>query len=198
MPKQLYIDLIRSDMSDWLVHCTTSFDKLKAILSQQALLGNHETIKGSFNCVCFSEAPLVKIKALTLFAQSYAESIGHKLRYAPFGVAVKKQWLFEQGGRPVIYQPESDYGLLHPSQQYRHVKYDPAAGFDFTWEREWRVQCDYLQLDPRNCTVFVESRTNLDELIEEFYGDQCNAMGEGLAYGIATYPWGLISLEEIS
>jgi hypothetical protein len=195
MPKQLYIDLIRSDMSDWLFHCTTSFDALKTILSQQLLEGSKDKIRGGYTCVCFSDAPLVKIKALTRFAKAYSQVIGHKLRYAPFGVAVKKSWLFELGGRPVIYQRDDEYDLLSEPQRYLHVSYNPNSGNDFTWEREWRVHIDSLRLNPENCTVFVESRCELDELLGEFYGGQ---WGEHLAYcGVNIFPWGLVSLDEI-
>ena len=56
---------------------------------------------------CFSEAPLSKL------AQILANPSAHGMRYKPFGVMVSKSWLFERAGRPVIYQPESEFDLLH-------------------------------------------------------------------------------------
>ena len=30
-------------------------------------------------------------------------------RYEPFGIGVKKEWLYEKGGRPVIYSSDEEY-----------------------------------------------------------------------------------------
>jgi hypothetical protein len=106
MTKPGFIDSIRSDISNWLIHCTqdidnvSAFDNLKTIISQKSLQGSSKLIKSGCNCICFSEAPLTKIKSLTL----YCDRVPSNIRYAPFGVAVKKEWLFLQGGRPVIFR----------------------------------------------------------------------------------------------
>jgi hypothetical protein len=64
-------------------------------------------------------------------------------------------------------QPEAEYNLLPPQVQYRHVRYDPIEGTDFTWEREWRVQCDALELDPARVTLVVPFRAMVESLKEE-------------------------------
>ncbi len=33
-----------------------------------------------------------------------------------------------------MYQPEAEYEVLHESQRYRHVRYEPPDT-DYTWER---------------------------------------------------------------
>ncbi|MDD2540339.1 MAG: hypothetical protein PHH28_04760 [Desulfuromonadaceae bacterium] len=82
--------------------------------------------------------------------------MGERPRYEPYGIAVRKDWLFQRNGRPVIYQPDSEYPLLPPQLQWRHVRYEPP-NVDFTWEREWRVQCDELQIAPNEVLVLVRS-----------------------------------------
>ena len=79
------------------------------------------------------------------------------MRYKPFGVMVSKSWLFERAGRPVIYQPESEFDLLHETQRFRHKEYDPPS-VDFTWEREWRIRTDALELDPGAVSLVVPNR----------------------------------------
>ncbi|HVE45037.1 MAG TPA: hypothetical protein VNC84_07925 [Gammaproteobacteria bacterium] len=200
MTKPAFINSIRSDLSDWLVHCTqpmdslTSFDVLRKILNDGVLIGNKQYIKAQCKCVCFSEAPLTKIKSLITYCGNYECS----LRYAPYGIAVKKEWLFERGGRPVIYQKDEEFDITSDQHKYRHVRYDPAKNFDFTWEREWRVQCNELVLQPEITTVFVKDRNDVRLLLEEYHGHQSSWSLLGVPFIIDIFPWGLISLDEIS
>jgi hypothetical protein len=69
---------------------------------------------------------------------------------------VDKVWLYEKGGRPVIYQSEAEFKLLRPSQRFRHKRYEPPAE-DFTWEREWRIRND-VAIDPAASTLVVPNR----------------------------------------
>ena len=80
------------------------------------------------------------------------------MRYAPFGVMLRKKWLYERGGRPVIYQTESEFSLLHAEHQFRHVRYQPGTISDHTWEREWRVKIDALSLEKSEVTFIVPTR----------------------------------------
>ena len=148
--------MIRDDLSSRLIHLTrgetqVAADTFRTIIEERKLLGGSGCIKGEFKCACFSEAPLSKL------TQILANPTPHGMRYKPFGVMVQKEWLFNQGGRPVIYQPDGEYDLLHDSQRYRHVRYEPPD-VDFTWEREWRIQKDELILDPSETTLIVPTR----------------------------------------
>ncbi|MGQ0678933.1 MAG: hypothetical protein ACT4OM_04630 [Actinomycetota bacterium] len=131
-------EMTRSDMTDDLVHFIRSdslsdaVSVLQAILSEKQLRGGTGYIKRGFHCVCFSEAPVWNL--------GYAHHRGiHGHRYQPLGILVKKCWLFSQGGRPVIYQPDTDYERLPAELRWRHVKLDMNQGIDWTWEREWRT-----------------------------------------------------------
>jgi hypothetical protein len=111
----------RSDTSTKLVHLlkgrvdaddrrsdeTVVRDTLRSILSERKLKGGNSYINGGYRCVCFSEAPISALAML--LAMPHATDF----RYLPFGVMVDKQWLYDQGGRPVIYQPDAEFELLH-------------------------------------------------------------------------------------
>lgn len=72
---------------------------------------------------------------------------------------VRKDWLFNLGGRPAIYQPNKDFDSLPEELQYRHVRFEgPGGEKDFTFEREWRIKIDALTLDPKACTIIVPDR----------------------------------------
>lgn len=140
---------LRSDLSEWLVHFTsgpanTPAEKLKEILTGKALRSWQTPA-----VVCFTEAPLRQFNALfqNVFHRYYDPML------APYGVAVRKQWLFAQGGRPVIYGPHTERDDLPESMRWRHVTFTPE--YDFMWLREWRIQTDCLELDPKETLVVV-------------------------------------------
>ncbi|CAQ45894.1 conserved hypothetical protein [Stenotrophomonas maltophilia K279a] len=70
------------------------------------------------------------------------------------------RWLFEQGARPVIYQPAAEFHDLPASHAWRHMTYEPDRDppIDFTWEREWRLQTEQLHFDQSCAGVVVPDR----------------------------------------
>lgn len=112
--------------------------------------------------MCFSEAPLAALEHGLLSSSAYS-------RYAPFGVMFDKKWIFEHGGRPVIYQPDAEYSTLPESHRWRHVRYEPTTEepIDFTWEREWRIQTDELCFDSSVCSIIVPDQDWVDRIIAE-------------------------------
>ena len=104
---------------------------------------------------------------------------------------------FSRGGRPVIYQSEQEYFLLHDSANWRHVTYDPnVTGFvDFTWEREWRLKASHIDLDPSFATLLVPTSECENRLISRFYDMECertdfaNAMLGGWYYSPKNLPF---------
>src|SRR2546427_12661114 len=123
--------MIRDDLSDRLVHLTKGATEKEAgerflsIVRDKTLLGGTGLIRGGYRCVCFSEAPISKLGAIL------AQPSIHGMPYAPFGVMLSKTTLFCAGGRPVIYQPEAEFEMLHESQRYRHKDFEPGSGTDF-------------------------------------------------------------------
>jgi hypothetical protein len=97
-----------------------------------------------------------------------ASSQNERPRYEPYGLAVSKNWLFERGGRPVIYDSPDALDQYHAGQQWRFVPYDPATGVDFSWEREWRINVEALKLDPKHTLVVVPSADEAFDLVYEF------------------------------
>jgi len=149
----------RPNISAHLIHFTKgvglegAYATLRKILSERRLVAGYRFIKGKHKCVCFSEAPLASLSNGLVNEDYYS-------KYSPFGIMVSKEWLFRQGGRPVIYQTESDYEELPISHQWRHVRYELRENFewtDFTWEREWRIRLDELAFDPSVARIIVPS-----------------------------------------
>jgi hypothetical protein len=153
------VEIARRDLGALLFHWTRRTEHLSAlevlfqILQDEALIGSSKYMVGSVKCVCFTEAPITEAAALF----RVMESEPPPPRYEPYGIAVRKRWLFERGGRPVIYQPLNDAQMLPQDLRWRHMSYDPTQGPDFTWEREWRICKDRLPLTRRECLVVVRT-----------------------------------------
>jgi hypothetical protein len=191
--------MIRSDLSDCLIHFTKGTPaeveaNFRSIISSASLRGNNGHIRGGFKCACFTEAPI------SALAQILALPTVHGIRYAPFGVLVRKNWLSSVGGRPVIYQPEADYDLLHPEQRYRHVRYEPDKGIDYSWEREWRVHVETLPLPQSEVTYVVPSRYWEKQFMMIHTGQQRSSafyLGKNAAFAIEEVPWHFLVLEDL-
>jgi len=188
--------VIRDDLTSQLVHLTKGNTDLAAaqafcsIFSERKLRGGTGCIKGGYRCVCFSEAPIGKL------AHILANPSVHGMPYKPFGVMVRKEWLFENGGRTAIYQPDDEFELLHETQRFRHKQYEPPR-VDFTWEREWRVCADELDLDPAAVTLVVPTRA-----WERWAQDQHLAANARMAFltlglGLTGFPWHFVVLEDL-
>lgn len=154
----------RPDISPHLVHYTKGTDEeafavLRLLIRESRILGNVNMIKGEHRCVCFSEAPPNVSRA------GLNNMAGYR-RYAPFGIMFNKSKIFEWGGRPVIYQADEEYGQLRPTNDWRHVRYEPARQnpVDFTWEREWRMKCTELQFTPADAIVVVPNQLYAERL----------------------------------
>jgi hypothetical protein len=146
----------RPDISDSVIHFTkaatyeAALEVLLTIIGEGRLAGGTGMIRGGYRCVCFTEAPLPAVATGLINADAFT-------RYAPFGLMFSKRWLYERGGRPVIYQSDAEFHQLPEEARWRHVRYEPSAvpPVDFTWEREWRVQCDDIHFSANEIALVV-------------------------------------------
>ncbi|NOZ35874.1 MAG: hypothetical protein GXO80_11320 [Chlorobi bacterium] len=145
--------MIRFDITNTLIHLTRERNDLSAkevfkkILNEKKILGSIDNIRGKSRCVCFSETPISAIGQIIVQEDD-------RFKYGPYGFMFTKKNLFDLGARPVIYQPESDFGILPEELKYRHVRFE-IEKTDYTWEREWRMKTDFINLDSSNVTLIV-------------------------------------------
>lgn len=197
------IQLTRRDIGNLLFHFTKrngtleAFSVLKKIIQTRTLLGGTGLVRGNHQCVGFTEAPISEVVSYFNTAKILLGS--QKLRYEPFGIAFSKKYLFKQGARPVIYQPDKDYLKLPEELRYRHVTFDLDRGIDFTWEREWRIETDALNLEPEDCLIIVPHQEHMDNLYNEFLHWEPEYVSNGEDYDIVgSTPhriWKIVTLE---
>lgn len=157
----------RPDMSPYVIHFTKgdcfddAFERFLKIVRERRLLGSSGFIKGEYNCVCFTEAPL----------SSVVDGLGNfkfNVRYSPFGFMFEKKYIFREGGRPVIYQPDYEFLHLPETHRWRHVTYNPDSEnpVDWTWQREWRMKTDEFYFDPQTASLVVPNEDYAKRLQE--------------------------------
>lgn len=168
----------RNDISSRLTHLTKgetedeAFQTLIKILEEKKIIGSTtETgfIIGSNAAVCLQEAPLNAIAENLLYEKKLREETGCKVRYDAFGLRFNKMWIYQKGGRPVIYEEkETMKSMLEENEYWRIVNYDLSDKehmIDWTHEREWRVPGN-LEFEYRNIEILVPSNTYYKNFIE--------------------------------
>jgi hypothetical protein len=189
--------MIRLDISKSLIHLTrdrdskTSEEVFDQIISDKSIIGSTENIRGKYKCICFSETPISAIGQIIALKDE-------KFHYGSFGFIFSKQYLFNKGARPVIYQPDSDFELLPENLQYRHVRFE-IDRTDWTWEREWRICIDKLELDYKSVTLIVPTREKIEEYKEKYFqvNRALSLASEGLIRAGKKLEWHFISLEDL-
>jgi hypothetical protein len=194
----------RPDISPFVTHFTKAtaempaFNVLLKILRDRFLLGSNTYIRGGAKCVCFTEAPVEVIQ----FGMC---GLDGRERYSPYGIQIAKSHLFRLGGRPVIYQSDSEFEILPESYRWRHVRLDLRSErpIDFTWEREWRIQSDRFDFSDQDVTVVVpddESEDRLRDFVEhESFQDACQwstVIGDEAWSYASPSPWKTIRLKK--
>ena len=190
--------MFRDDLSNRLIHLSKgSYEEAKStfykIMKDGKLIGSNEAARGDDKVICFSEAPISKLS--TILANPNA----HNMRYRPFGVMYEKSYLFEKGARPVIYQTNTEYDLLNSEQKYRHVRFEPSKGIDWTWEREWRIRADELDLDEEKVTLIVPNRSIEEEMKSDHHArisraSMLTSFGPNI---VGKFSWHFIVLEDL-
>jgi len=175
----------------------SAYSVLLQILHEGRLIGTFNYIKSGENCVCFTEAPIVEFGSV-FSLNKIASSKEERPRYEPYGVAVTKEWLFEQGGRPVIYDHPTACDKFPDDLKYRFIPYNPQEGIDCTYEREWRIKTDNLQLSPRNTLVIVPTADEAFEMVyqfADFYPDAYDDVHDEHYEGGFDPKWLVVSLD---
>jgi len=184
----------RSDMTSSLVHLTResstlgTYETLIKILKEKRLIGSTTQsgfIVGDTPAVCFQDAPVSGIVQNVFYEQKKREANPkYKLRYRAIGLLFPKEYAYQKGARPVIYDRTSEAKqYLPPNQWWRIVNFDlssDTAIVDWSHEREWRFPGDFtfelakvtvLLIDDASYRLFIKKgRASYPTLLEEIGG----------------------------
>lgn len=187
----------REDISDYVFHFTKKANA-KDILTQILADGAIKDISGN-GYICFSESPITMLPAMFKIFEQY-----HDPMYAPYGVGVKKELLYQLGGRPVIYDDLSGIQKLPDDMKWRGVVYKPNE-YDYSWLREWRIKTSQVLINEDNAIVIAKDEEELFKLTYDlgdidFDGDveDNGSVFHGFAEGRFTRKYKGVSLDEIN
>lgn len=187
----------REDISDYVFHFTKKANA-KDILTQILADGAIKDNSGN-GYICFSESPITMLPAMFKIFEQY-----HDPMYAPYGVGVKKELLYQLGGRPVIYDDLSGIQKLPDDMKWRGVVYKPNE-YDYSWLREWRIKTSQVLINEDNAIVIAKDKEELFNLTYDlgdidFDGDveDNGSVFFGFAEGRFTRKYKGVSLDEIN
>lgn len=159
----------REDISDYLFHFTkgkNAFQTLCEIWNERSL---KDPCKRGY--ICFTEAPITALYNMFQIFERYDEPM-----YAPYGIGIKKDLLYEKGCRPVIYGTNDDFKNLPQEFGWRCVEYLPYKN-DYTWLREWRLKQSSFELLPKECIIITKTESEQTMLMKDT-GDDLDFDGD--------------------
>ena len=109
---------------------------LRRILNMGTLQASSRLIRGGHAVVSLTAAAPERIGELYRYR-------AHLVRwdFEPWGIVFDRDWLVEQGARPVHYVPGSSFRTLSTEERPWFQKHEPPA-CDYSVEEEWRVLGD--------------------------------------------------------
>lgn len=169
----------RVDLSSRVTHLTKgdtddeAFKNLISILEEKCIRASKtgsNFINGDIPAVCLQEAPLIAIAENLQYEEKLREEDEkQRIRYLGFGIRFHKDFIYQNNGRPVIYDDTNQAKeYLHKSDWWRIVRLDLSDEnhmIDWTHEREWRVPGDLL-FDYSQCEIIVPSPVYYHKFVE--------------------------------
>lgn len=137
-----------------------AFDTLCRILQEQRLRAAARMVRGETAVVCWSAHPYTELERLRRWRPGLV-----RWTVEPWGLAVRKDALWQLGARPALYLPPEYFFRLRPADRYRYQRHQPPH---CAWkqEREWRLagDLDLTQLQPREAVILVPDAAAAQEL----------------------------------
>ena len=188
MPEQLRQR--RLDLSAWVWHYVRRDENPNETLRN---IIRDEAIKGSIcrpfdeHVVCFTETPLWAHIAedVELRGWEYA-------RLSLYGIGFRRDWLYEQGARPVIYTERMYYDVLPGELKHLFVEFDLIKEVDFSWQREWRIKTEEFTVDRSKSVLIFPDHNDFQDIIYDYYADFDVSDGEVETYGSVDKKWNFI------
>lgn len=126
---------------------------LRRILATRQILASRKMTRDEQPVVCLSNRDLRELGELTVYRQHLG-----RWDFVPYGIAVDREWLANQGARPVIYgEPETWQSLPETDRPFFQLAQSKSGRIDWTAEKEWRWlgNLNLRQMPQQAVAVFV-------------------------------------------
>jgi hypothetical protein len=153
-----------------------------------------ETIARRFRTTCFTETPLNQVHLLV------RDIPGRRIKLEPYGICFRKDFIVEKGGQPALYINEydgntwlrecvdklfevsvTDTQVVKPLWRILPFVNSMHEGYDFSWEREWRIRGD-LQFTSRDIVCVILPADREEALKEKLAAGGIATISPGWTY----------------
>jgi hypothetical protein len=156
-------------MDDLIFRCSRKDHRevaaLRRILATERILASSTLTRDPRPVVCFSDVTFEELKERRVFRQHL-----HRWDFEPYGFAIDRDWLSEQGCRSVTYGDDQVWETTDESDRPFFQLNDPNGKIDWSVEKEWRVvgDVDLRKVPVDAAVVFVPTIEDAEEV-----GDLC-------------------------
>ena len=134
---------------------------LRRILATQRILAGSDLTRDPRPVVCFSDISFKSLLELRTFRPHLS-----RWDFEPFGIAIRKSWLAEQGAAAVEYGDDAMWESLSEAKRAFFQFNDPEGNVDWSVEREWRIvgAVDLRRVPVNAAVVFVRAAEDAKEV----------------------------------
>jgi len=139
-PGQSELDYLTSVLDGELTCGHSALDTLLRILREGCIRGSRRLVRGLEAVISWTSRPPRDLAAI----RHWNRALG-RWTFEPYGIAVNRQWLRNQGAKPAIYGAGTIFERLPAGERFRFQVGDANRAV-WRLEREWRLLGD-LRLD---------------------------------------------------
>ncbi len=110
-----------------------SLSTLRRILATGRIFSSNELTRDQRPVVCFSDISFEELLQNRVFRPHLS-----RWDFEPYGIAIEKRWLEEQGAKPVVYGDESVWAALSEADRPFFQLNSTDGNVDWSVEKEWR------------------------------------------------------------
>ena len=134
---------------------------LRRILATEQIFAGNDLTRDPRPVVCFSDVTFEQLKELRTFRPHLS-----RWDFEPYGIAIRKSWLIDQGAAAVVYGDETAWESMPDDQRAFFQLNDPKGNVDWSVEREWRVlgDLDLRKVPVDAAAVFVRTVEDAKEV----------------------------------
>ncbi|MCE5245231.1 MAG: hypothetical protein LLF99_18745 [Desulfobacteraceae bacterium] len=161
-PGQPYGEFLLDLLAAGLLSGHTSLDTLVRIVSEERIRACGQLVRGGHAAVSLTSLPPMRLESIRRWNPALI-----RWTFEPYGVAISRKLLREEGAKPAIYAHASRYPDIGYSERYRFQMHRPPWS-SWKYEREWRFRrdIDLGRLGGHDAFVFVPSTEDAEKLQE--------------------------------
>ena len=136
---------------------------LRRILATSTILASNDLTRSPRRVVCFSDLSLKQLQQRRVFRPHLS-----RWDFEPYGVAIRKSWLEQQGARSAIYGDEAIWDSLAECDRPFFQLNQKESSVDWSLEEEWRIigDVDLRNVPADQAVVFVPTIDAANQVAE--------------------------------